>query len=653
MNNNDILTRLHNDSQHCQPSDNLSPDAIEDVLSSVKRKNYKAIAGTCITLGIACITCIGILSSNLAGKIADPDIIKNANSYADIYKKVNTIKKNNEKSDHMLFNGTDFGIAENAVDNITLESTTGSSSSSDYSNTNIQVEGVDEADIIKTDGEYIYTVNNNKISIILANNGIPKAISEITPESAPSDIYIHNNTLVVMSRAYNINDEQNDNQASDTEQLYGNYFGNSDTAVYVYDISDKNNPVKSSTLSQSGKYISSRRVNDVVYLVTSYKIYNYENIDEDKPETYCPLYRFGDNKKCIDSDSISICNNADSISYITISSIDLGNADNFADICSILGAGEDIYASQKNIYTTAHRYSKDSNKTDIMRFSLDGTKINQTGNFTVDGSILNQFSMDEYNGYFRIVTETTKQTVTDNYAFIDSSSKKTALYVYDKDLKLCGKTDDVAKGESVKSVRFDGDIAYFVTFRQTDPLFTVDLSNPKSPKILSELKIPGFSEYLHIFSDNLLLGFGREADITTGGAEGLKLTMFDISDKTDVTEIATKIFTSSDVYSPAEYNHKAIFIDKEKSRIGIPYTIYTNDGEQNYYSIFEYDAKNNEFKEINKLKLSPNDYSEYFDNSYSRGLYIGDYFYIVTEDIIYAYNYDNFEPTGKLAIQSK
>ena len=210
-----------------------------------------------------------------------------------------------------------------------------------------------------------------------------------------------------------------------------------------------------------------------------------------------------------------------------------------------------------------------------------------------------------------------------------------------------GKTGDLAKGETVKSVRFDGDIAYFVTFRQTDPLFTVDLSDPSDPKVLSELKIPGFSEYLHVMSDDLLLGFGRDADEFTGFEEGMKLTMFDTSDKTNVYEKATIQFASESEYSEAEYNHKAVYVDEDEFTVGIPYWSMDNlDGI--YYSFFKFDVDSNEFVEI-KTIAEDTAADTYFDyGRFIRGMRIGDEFYLVTDDGVYAYEYQSFEKTGNL-----
>lgn len=661
MNNNDILNELHNNGESCQPSDRLNPNSIENLLGEVKRKSHKGLVSACVSIGIVFLTLSGVFGTALYEQISRPTLPIKANtttkSYDNIYKIVDSVKRANEEtmleefSKNFYMGNTNIvydAVASQDIVTNGAESTV-TNTSSNHSETNIQVTGVDEADVVKTDGKYIYSLKNKKIFITKPNNGNPEHISTIDCDYLFSEMYIYKNKLVAISNALPyIAFNQNGNIAEDEYSL-NNCTPSilSSTNVVIYDLTDITSPVQTAILSQSGSYISSRRIDNIIYLTTSYRIYDLEQVKEDDPQTYCPVYGTNGDLKCVDANSISVTEMVDSIQYFTIASIDLNRADDFADICSVLGAGSDIYMSHNNLYTASCHIEDSIDKTQIMRFSLNGAEITPNGSFDVNGSLLNQFSMDEYNGYFRIVTESSEYDTStyEYYASTISSSTQTALYVFDNDLKLVGKTENVAKGENVKSVRFDGDTAYFVTFRQTDPLFTVDLSDPTSPKILSELKIPGFSKYLHVFGDNLLFGFGREADITTGRSEGLKLTMFDISDKTNVTELATRIFTSDSTDSDAEYNHKAIFIDTEKSIIGIPYTDYDSDtGIQQYYSIFEYDKERNDFILLKNINLSNN--LDHSDNL--RGLYIDNYFYIVTPEKIYAFDYQNFESTNTL-----
>lgn len=661
MNNNDILNELHNSSNDFIPSDRLDPTAIEKSLSNVKRRSYKGIAGASASLAVIALTIIGVTTSTLEQK-PPIDYTKN-NSYSDIYKVVASIKEAREATGadiKYLLNDT---ISEDSVDSVqeyglaenqSSDTNSTSSSNSDYSETNVQVKGVDEADLVKTDGKYIYSVNNDEVFIIQPNNGNPVNISSIDLENNISNIYVHENKLVALSSFYVDN---LDTITKSDGEIY--QYGTSKyiTNAYVYDLSDINNPVEICKFTQAGQYLSSRKIDNVLYLTTRYSIIDYKSIDEDAPETYCPVYGTNNNMNCVDAKKIIVNENTDTVNYVTVASIDLNNPQQFADICSVLGSGSEIYASKDNLYVASYCYSKDNyDTTQILRFSLNNGEIESNGSLNVEGKLLNQFSMDEYNGYFRVVTEKSNFNIlSDVYYFITelSSDKETALYVFDSDLKLTGKTKDVAKDERVKSVRFDGDIAYFVTFRQTDPLFTVDLSNPSSPKILSELKIPGFSEYLHVFDENLLLGFGKEVDPDTGMQEGLKLTMFDTSDKTNVTELATRVFTNKRASSPAESDHKAIFVDEERGIIGIPYRSSSDYNFEVNYAIFQYDIERNDFVLLKNVNLYEDyDYNYKEAKKYRRGLYIDDYFYIVTEDRIYTLDYSNFELKGELMIRN-
>lgn len=669
MNNKNILDELQSNGNSLMPSDRLDPATIESSLSGVKRKSYKGIKTACVSLAVVCITAIGVGVSSSRYTLPVKTENTNVSSYNEIYKIVHSIKKANEESFlDKLSNNFTFGkvyydsvqIQDFVTNDVSDTKTYGVSESAtpEYSETNIQVKGVDEADIVKTDGKYIYSVNSKIIYISQANNGNPLKVSEIVCEKPVLDIYIHENKLVVFTRSYidNENDDKKTNAKGFISDVEGGCYEHSyslptATKVCIYDLSDIKKPVQVSELIQSGSYLSTRKIDNVVYITTNYGIYDYEAINKRRPETYCPVYGEENSFSCVEAENIYVAETVEDIEYVVVSSIDLNNPKDFSDICSVMGSGSEVYSSVDNLYVASYCYSEDnSDSTEIMRFSLNGTDIAENGSLKADGNLLNQFSMDEYNGFFRVVTE--------NFNF------GTTLYVFDSELKLVGKSEGVASDENVKSVRFDGDVAYFVTFRQTDPLFTVDLSDPTSPKILSELKIPGFSEYLHPFGDGLLLGFGVEADPDTGIPNGLKLTMFDTSDKTNVTEITTRIFADNSSNSAAEFDHKAIFIDEEKGIIGIPYSNYEYGADSNnsYYAFFKYDTATKEFVLCNDILLSSgrtyNSSSSYKYNyinakgsNYARGLYIGDYFYIVEPNIISVINYNTFELKSELNLE--
>jgi uncharacterized secreted protein with C-terminal beta-propeller domain len=249
----------------------------------------------------------------------------------------------------------------------------------------------------------------------------------------------------------------------------------------------------------------------------------------------------------------------------------------------------------------------------------------------VNGYVLNQFSMDEYNGYFRIATTIERWAESSN-TFLEGevvsfsrNELSNSVYVLNEKLEVVGSVGDFGKSESIKSVNFAGDIAYVVTYFQTDPLFAIDLSNPTSPKILGELKITGYSSYMHSWSDGLLLGFGVDAD-ESGFEKGVKLVMFNVFDNGDLKEngiyqINSESLGRSYVYSQAVYDHKQLMIDPEKNIIGFP--VYTDS--YNYYFLFKYE--NGEFTNIGYID-NDNDFRIYFD----RAVYIGDYVYIFSSE---------------------
>ena len=242
--------------------------------------------------------------------------------------------------------------------------------------------------------------------------------------------------------------------------------------------------------------------------------------------------------------------------------------------------------------------------------------------------------MDEYENHLRIVTTVTEyydEKIIDDRTgnvigyTIDQERQANALYVLDERLDVVGEIEGLAKDEQIYSARFMGDVGYFVTFRQTDPLFTVDLKDPHNPKILSELKVSGFSEYLHIYGENRLLGIGMEADPETGIQQGMKLSMFDVSDKANVTEVS-KTNLSKYNYSEALYNHHAVLINVGKNVFG-----FAAEGSSKgdfWYDYVVYTYENDEF--VQKLKVNAKNKD---GNHYTvRSSYIGDVFYLLRSD---------------------
>ena len=503
--------------------------------------------------------------------------------------------------------------------------------SSEYSGTNVQVEGVDEGDIVKTDGEYIYALSSGDIVIYKADGENSRKIGSIAASGENrwvSEMYICNNVLVLVKNEggyFICEDSVPYGTAAETEK----------TIAEFYDVSDPSAPVLRDTVGQDGWLLTSRLYDGKLYLISTYTVWNEP--DEDDPQTYVPSYYRNGKSSLAECDCISIAPGMNGASYVVASCYDVKSGEQTAQR-SVLGAGTQLYMNESSLYLASSRYEETcSNErkedmytvkdhaveqfTDITRINASDLTVAATG--TVKGLLESQFSMDEYEGNLRLVTTREPERYTvytdekrgfENWEWPEDGEKSSnGLYILDGNLKQLAAVEGLAEDERVYSVRFDGDFVYFCTFRQVDPLFAVNVSDPNNPKILSQLKISGFSEYLHPWSDTRLFGLGNEADENSGAAEGLKLVMFDISDKANVT--AKHTLNLGDSYSEALYNHKAILISPEKNLIAF--------GTDNKYLVFSYSDEGG-FKQQASIDLGE-------DWCSSRGLYIGDCAYIVSD----------------------
>lgn len=532
------------------------------------------------------------------------------------------------------------------------DTATGSSNSTqDYSETNVQVKGVDEADIVKTDGEYIYYVADNQLNIIDANGANTKLVSTTLLESDDAwwgynaEMFLLGDRLMVISQGYAtvwVNDAS------------GSYENNTDqTKAIIYDVSNPAKPVQIVSLGQSGNYVSSRMIGDYVYLVTAQYVYNAVR---STPITYIPSVSVDSESKLLSASDLYVYGTPQSSAYTVIGSINLKNGAKHASVKAVFGGTSDLYANADHMLLAIGEYDSDTtpiapddngknvqittgqSNTELILLSLNEGEITKLASGTVPGSLLNQFSMDEYNDVFRIVTTVDwweQRVYTDGLDSYEYDSKNyNNLYTLDQDLNIIGKIENLAEDEYVQSVRFDGDVGYFVTFRQVDPLFAVDLSNPKAPKIVSTLKIPGFSEYLQTFGDGLLFGIGYDADEDTGRTLGVKMTMFDTSDKTDVTELFTEAVDAD--WTIIGNNHHAILVDADKNLIAFP--------ADNDYYIYRYYAGTG-FELAAKVDLS-SDLSSWN----LRGLFIGNDFYVLSESSVTVISLADFNVLTTLKI---
>ena len=429
-----------------------------------------------------------------------------------------------------------------SVSNSATAKSTGADS---HSETYLQVDDVDEADIVKTDGKYIYYVTDSREVVILsAEDGKTKKLSTIGSsgvENYINDIYVKGDRLITVGTIYKDDGDE------------------SSSGIVVYDISDRSKPEVLYDFSQTGSILSSRMVGDYVYLITNDYVY--------RGGRAVPACGSINSPKSLEAADICCVPQPHTTSYIVLSAINVSSGTQGRSATkAVFGASDQIYCNDHNLYCTANEWKDDSDTvfTRIVRASLDGLKVKFNATTGVRGYVDSQFSMDERDGYFRIAT-------TSQRAGIDVNN----LYVLDSKLKEAGKVTGFARNESIKAVRFIGDKAYVITYEAIDPLFIIDLSDPASPRIEGEVKIDGFSTLLIPVSEDRLLGIGHATGDNGYGGEfdsGLKLALFDISDPSEPKVLDSKEF--KDMSSIAQYDHHALMVNSGEGYFAIPYEVW-------------------------------------------------------------------------------
>ena len=559
------------------------------------------------------------------------DTLTYASGYQEIYDRLyelfqsNTILYDYDTSDGGLDpRSVTYMVEESASD----VSTAATGDYVDYSRTNIQEAGVDEGDIIKTDGTWIYILKQDgSFSIVRANDGAPKVESTTKLEKTGlsnreiREMYLDGDRLIIVEEGICTALEK-DNELYRTSTGY-------QTVLSVWDIADRTQPEQIGMLRQDGYYKDSRKNGDFVYLFTSYMPYIAETYEE---STIVPRIN-GDE---VAYNQFYLPEKPASENYLIISSVDITKAEGVKDQKVRVAGADRFYVSTENIYVTNENYNsgRDTVVTEIAKFHYKDGRITGVAAGSVKGYLNDSFSLNEYDGTLRVVS-----------TYYDETWEEwNALYILDEKLQQLSAIEDLAQGETIRSARFFGTTGYFVTFRQTDPLFSVDLSDPEDPKVLGELKISGFSSYLHFYGENLLLGIGYEADENTGSTTGLKLSMFDISDPTNVKEVSRAVLPGM-TWCPAIEDYKSILVDPDKNLIGFycdkRYFVYSYDETGGFTRELLCDFYGDEFLGVSDQAGQEQGTSEIaatvdYDNM--RGLYIGDYLYLAGNDFVAAYD---------------
>ena len=564
------------------------------------------------------------------------------------------------------------------------ESTVESSSNKDYSKTNIQVEGVDEADIIKTDGNYIYSISENKV--LITNTKDPNKINiESTineGENIPVDLILYNNVLVIISSK----------QTTNLSRYWYNS-NSSNTVLTIYNIKDRKEPKLVKSIELHEPYNTTRCIDSNLY-VFSTGILRTKNGKVDRK------YKEDSITKELDFKDIKYLKDNKTNVQTLIAEIDLNNLDKDIALSSYLIDISNAYVSKENIYLLNSAYGYNNNeielkdlftlkgifgifnddyydynyetKTQVYKFKIDKNEgVKYLTNTKVVGSIINQYSLDEKDENLRIALDT---------------KDGTQVVVLDKKLKKIGESDKVAEGERMYASRFMGNKAYLVTFKNTDPLFVIDLSDPTNPEVLGELKIPGYSTYLHPYDENHIIGIGMNTEevvhrdyngrVTGTWTEilGMKMALFDVSDVKNPKEIDSTTIGDRRTVSAVLSNPKALLFSKEKNLLAIPVNNYPSDFSvksseeyessiynftnysKNYTSegYFVYNIDLNGFTQKGIITHDKTKNNYYYNNSkLLRGLYIDNNLYTVSEDYIKVNKLEDLEELNSLKLKGE
>ncbi len=556
-----------------------------------------------------------------------------------------------------------------------------SSKPKDYSTTNIQVENVDEADITKTDGDYIYSISEYKV--VITNVIDPSSVHiestiDLSNSFIPVDLMLYNNKLAIIGE-------------NTSNQKY--------TSVEIYDISSKDNPEKMKSFELHQPYYTSRCINNMFYIISSgYYVVNDDNIERD--------YKEDNEQKEIPLSNYKYLKDLQTSRQTLLASVDLNNLDDDIKISAYAMDVSNAYVSKNSIYLLDDSYNSSndsfkyikklfglkgifglfdddfyyssSRQTDIYKFDiLNDGQFSYNSKAIVDGSTINQYSLDEKDGHLRIATY---------------DNDGTRVTIFNEKLEKLGQTENMARGENMYSSRFVDDKVYLVTYKNMDPLFVVDLSNEYNPTVLGELKIPGYSTYLHPYDENHIIGIGMETEevlnknssgrVTSSSSKiiGMKMALFDVSDVNNPVQISQTIIGDRRTTSAILTNPKALLFSKEKELIAIPVNNYDKDFEtsetSNYNSdmintyksssssyvaegYFVYNINLNDGFTLKGTILHDNpkkrssSYYNYNASKMLRGLYIDNNLYTISENALKVNDLNTLELVSELNINNE
>ena len=579
-----------------------------------------------------------------------------------------------------------------------------------YSETNIQVAGVDEPDLVKTDGSFIYILSETDLFIVQSYPvGSSELVSTIQLNSSYqySSFFVYENNLIVFAQSYptyywshydypllekdqvddttdgeDIEESHSTNQSIITPRP-GNW-SVSQVAIFVYDLSDKQQPVLGKSIKIDGSFVDARRIDATVYVVASENTYDIFRTIDGNDYVQIPKISVDGTTKQLAPHQIHYVDEPDEANKLThVLTFNLSSF-KYDEKSFLIGSTHELYMSKNHLYLTytsydysfsmfgSRSYEETREKTKIHKIKLSNDDITYVASGEVPGRLLNQFSMDEHDSYFRIATTT-------GYIWNEDRPSQNRVYVLDENLNTVSSINDIASGEELYAARFMGDTAYLVTFKNTDPFFTIDLSDPLNPKVLGELKLPGYSDYLHPYDEDHIIGIGKDTvasdDPNFAWYQGVKLALFNVSDIDNPVLVDTEVIGDRGSSTPVLSDHKALLFDKNKQLLSLPVSVYeiSDEDKKDYennpgtYGRFQYQGAyvftvtsegfsfRNCITHLNQSSLDAlQNHSWYRGNDerfIHRSLYIDNVLYTISKTMIQAHTLDDVSFVNQVVLE--
>lgn len=565
-----------------------------------------------------------------------------AKNYDEFYKLVDEHREMLEyaSDDSMDIGGTkDESKIDDPASSDTTKESLQMNTQDDFSKTNTMYEGIDESDFVKNDFDNLFVQDDNKVSIIDISGEKMKLITTIKPKMKETDtireMYADTNiNRIVLIIERRIEKEVEDDSQYTTGDIYEgcqNVLEDAKVIMHTYDITDRTNPELVGTITVDGRYKDSRKKDQQIVLFTTRYLSSMDAKDKDG---LIPAV----NGKKMKLDCIYI---GDSIeTELTTVSVNLSKPDEPIDQIMIMSGYPEIYVSDSAIYLYEDTYKDGDEYTEITRFHFHTGYLGQGQSVTVRGSITDKFAISEGKEGIRILT-----------TIEESDGSTNELHLYNFEFEEEGRLTGIAKGEEIYAARYIGNIVYFVTYHNSDPLYAVDISDPENPKILGNVKMTGYSDYLHMYGDNLLLGIGYETDPDTSENLGVKLTMFDISDPVNLKVLDSVVINRA--ITEATHDYKTILADAKKNLIGL--SVEENDAKHENSSIeyLVYRWQDGRFVNVLTQDLGDDVMGKMLEKT--RGVYAGMRFYCISQNAksykVISYDVeDNFKELNTLKL---